>query len=267
MKAKTELLLYRMSWVMDHMMRPSLRNMDESFESWAYRSGCLRQIQSLESKSLVESRPDDSRVGKRLYRLTEPGRLAALGGRDPELEWARSWDGNWRMVLFDVPEAERRVRSRLRQVLNDLHFGCLQRSAWISPHPLTEITNALRDLEVDSSSLITMEGHCCAGEPPQEVAKTAWNFAAINRVWQQLAVHLDSAPKVDDSLSPSKLENWSKKEMTFWKNCASIDPFLPESLLPDDYIGRAVWAKRREILSTLGTELALSSRLFGRSSE
>ena len=117
MKAKTELLLYRMGWVLDRMMHPSFRNMDQSFESWAYQSGCLRQIQSLESQRLVESKPDDGRSGKRVYRLTELGRLAALGGRDPEQEWARRWDGLWRMVLFDVPESERRVRGSLRQVL------------------------------------------------------------------------------------------------------------------------------------------------------
>lgn len=267
MKAKTELLLYRMSWVLDHMMRPSVRNIGDSFESWAYRNGCLRQIQSLESKSLVESVPDDSQSGKRLYRLTELGRLAALGGRDPELEWARPWDGNWRMVLFDVPEAERKVRSRLRQVLNDLRFGCLQRSVWVSPHPLTEISNALRGLEVDSASLILMEGHCSAGETPQDVAKTAWNFPEINRAWQHLANHLDSAPEISDALSPADLEKWSKKEMSLWKDCASIDPFLPEFLLPDHYIGRAVWEKRRKILITLGTDLTRSSRSFGRSSE
>jgi phenylacetic acid degradation operon negative regulatory protein len=267
MKAKTELLLYRMGWVLDHMMHPTFRNMNDSFESWAYGSGFLRQIQSLESKRLVESKPDDSRSGKRLYRLTEHGRLAAFGGRDPELEWSRPWDGMWRMVLFDVPEAERRVRGQIRQVLNSLRFGGLQKSVWISPHPLMEVADVLRKLEVASSSLILIEGSCCAGETPQDVTKTAWNFAAIKRAWQSLAVHLDSAPATGYSLSPSELKVWSNKEMSCWKACAAIDPFLPKQLLPDDYIGRTVWKKRCETLTSLGTNPTLFPGLFERSSQ
>src|SRR6266513_1066496 len=45
--------------------------------------------------------PDD-----RLYRLTAQGRLHALGGRDPQEQWARPWDGRWRLVLFDVPTGQ-----------------------------------------------------------------------------------------------------------------------------------------------------------------
>ena len=267
MKAKTELLLYRMGWVLDHMMHPSFRTMDQSFESWAYHGGCLRQIQSLENQCLVESKPDDGRSGKRVYRLTELGRLAALSGRDPEREWARSWDGIWRMVLFDVPESERRVRGSMRQVLIRLRFGCLQRSAWISPHPMTEIANELRKIKADAASLVLMEGHCCAGESPQEMTRKAWNFENINHAWQRLATHLDNAPTASDKLFPTQLAEWSETEFSYWKECAAIDPFLPAELLPDDYPGRSIWQHRCRILASLGTALSHPSQSFERSSK
>ena len=266
MKAKTELLLYRMGWVLDRMMHPTFRNIDDSFECWAYRSGWLRQIQALEANSLVESKPDDA-GGKRLYRLTELGRLAALGGRDPEHEWSRRWDGLWRMVLFDVPESERRVRGRVRLVLRQLRFGFLQKSVWISPHPLTGLADELRKLEVSSTALMLMEGKCCAGESPQEVAAFAWNFGEINRAWQRLATHLDSAPSSGNLIARQDLAHWSDTELAYWKDCAALDPLLPAELLPAGYLGRSVWKKRREILASLGASLDDSSRLFGRSSE
>lgn len=259
MKAKTELLLYRMGWVLDRMKHPVFRNMDQSFESWAYQSGCLRQIQSLESQRLVESKPDDERSGKRVYRLTELGRIAALGGRDPEQEWARPWDGLWRMVLFDVPESERRVRGSLRQVLIRLRFGCLQRSAWISPHPMAEIADELGKIMGGAASLILMEGHCCAGEAPQEMTLKAWNFQNINHAWQRLATHLDSAPADGDPFSPAQLAAWSETELSYWKDCAAIDPFLPAELLPDDYPGRFIWQNRCRILTSLGAALSQAS--------
>ena len=88
-------------WSADRLMRPTFRNLTDSYESWAYRKGLLRRIALLEKQRLIERdpvRPDD-----RLYRLTWQGRLHALGGRDPLARWSREWDGRWRLVLFDVP--------------------------------------------------------------------------------------------------------------------------------------------------------------------
>jgi hypothetical protein len=63
--------------------------------------------------------------------------LHVLGGRDPEAQWARPWDGQWRLVLFDVPTGQNAQRERLRRYLRDKGFGYLQNSVWISPDPLT----------------------------------------------------------------------------------------------------------------------------------
>lgn len=267
MKAKTELLLYRMGWVLDHMMHPTLRNIDDSFESWAYRSGLRRQLQALEESRLVESSPDGARSGRRLYRLTELGRLAALGGRDPELEWSRSWDGIWRLALFDVPESERRVRGRVRQVLRQLRFGILQKSVWIHPDPVTGIAAELRKLETESSALILIEGRCCAGESPQEVAALAWDFGGINRAWQRLATHLAGVPSQAPPINREALAAWSETELTLWQDCAALDPLLPRELLPTDYLGPSVWKSRCQILASLGAALNPSSQSFGRSSK
>src|SRR5205085_9488548 len=101
MQVKTEELLYALLWTCETFMRPSWRNMGESFEGWAYRKGLLRQLQRLEKQQWVESQPNT--CGDRLYRLTDAGCLQALGGRDPKRLWARPWDGRWRLVLYDVP--------------------------------------------------------------------------------------------------------------------------------------------------------------------
>ena len=99
MQPKTEEFLNLLLWSADLLARPTFRNLTDSYESWAYRNGLLRQITTLERQQLLErdaNSPDD-----RLYRLSAQGRLHVLGGRDPEERWARPWDGHWRLVLFE----------------------------------------------------------------------------------------------------------------------------------------------------------------------
>ena len=134
-RPKTELLLYYLLWSTESLMRPTFRNLDESFEGWAYRSGLYRQIAKLESQRFIERKPDED---GRIYRLTRCGRLHALGGRDPMTQWGRGWDGYWRLVLFDVPVISNTLRSQFRRYLRRKSFGCLQKSVWITPDPVDE---------------------------------------------------------------------------------------------------------------------------------
>src|SRR6185503_15788548 len=85
MKAKTEELLYFLLWSAEKLMRPTFRNLTDSYESWAYRNGLIRQISTLERNRFLEA--GESGSDARLYRLTDEGRLRALGGRDPEICW------------------------------------------------------------------------------------------------------------------------------------------------------------------------------------
>ena len=68
MKPKTEEFLNLLLWSADLLARPTFRNLTDSYESWAYRNGLLRQVATLERQQLLErdaSSPDD-----RLYRLS-----------------------------------------------------------------------------------------------------------------------------------------------------------------------------------------------------
>src|SRR5262249_8993689 len=130
MQPRTEEFLNLLLWSAEKLMRPTFRNLTDSYEGWAYRSGLNRQVASLERQRLLER--DNSRPNDRLYRLSWQGRLHALGGRDPEARWSREWDGRWRLVLFDVPTSQNTHRARLRRYLRDKGFGYLQNSVWIT---------------------------------------------------------------------------------------------------------------------------------------
>jgi hypothetical protein len=134
MQPKTEELLNFLLWPGDKLMQPTFRNLTDSYESWAYRNGLLPQVAKLERQQLLKRDPKSA--PDRLYRLAEQGRLHALGGRDPQAQWSRCWDGRWRLVLFDVPIRQNARRERLRPHLRWRPFARLQGSVWITPDPV-----------------------------------------------------------------------------------------------------------------------------------
>jgi len=254
MNSRTELLLYQLAWTLDKMMRPTWRNLDSSFESWAYGNGLLKQIQRLEAQAFLEF-GKDAKSGKRVIRLTEKGLAAGRAGCDPEQRWHRSWDGKWRVILFDLPEKERQSRRKLRNQLQSSGFGCMQRSAWISPDPLEAMAKELRHLAVDAAHLVLLDATPCGGESSADLVSATWDFGQINGAWKNLDGHLDCAPKNPATSTRESFVRWVTKEQHLLHHCFRIDPFLPKELFPAKYLGMTIWKKRRRILNNLAKSL------------
>jgi hypothetical protein len=141
MKPKTEELLYYLLWIFECATRPTLSNLMVSFDGWRDRSDFARHVSWLEQRKLLNARAIASRRSirpERVLRLTEKGRLHAVGGRDPKERWNRHWDGQWRLVAFDIPNARTALRTKLRRDFRARGFGCIQRSVWVSPDPLKD---------------------------------------------------------------------------------------------------------------------------------
>ena len=69
--------------------------------------------------------------------LTELGRKRALRYKIDEITISipLRWDGKWRIVLFDIPERQKKAREALRSKLRELGFVQFQKSAWVLPYP------------------------------------------------------------------------------------------------------------------------------------
>ncbi len=248
MQAKSRELLNFLLWTAESLTQPTFRNLTESYESWAYRNGLRRQLGELEKQNLLErecAQPDS-----RIYRLTEEGRLLALGGRDPQQEWDRNWDGLWRVVVFDIPVGQNTLRQRLHRYLKARGFGCLQDSTWITPNPMEEEKTLLRKEITNVESLILLEAQPCSGESSEQVVAGAWKFSRINsnysRYLQVLAqcpldpLHCDAAAK--------RLRRWAELERMAWLEAVVDDPLLPHRLLPRGYMGKRAWRERVKVL-------------------
>jgi phenylacetic acid degradation operon negative regulatory protein len=229
--------------------------MTESFEGWAYRKGLRRQLQRLENQQWLERGPGPG--GDRLYRLTEAGRLEALGGRDPEACWRRRWDGRWRLILFDVPKAKRGARTRLRRYLRDRGFGYLQNSVWITPDTVAEQRAILADGPVDVESLVLLEARPCAGESDAQIVAGSWDFARINGRYAKHQEILRGRPcgRVSTEASAKALHRWLRQEHETWMGALLHDPLLPEALLPKEYAGHRAWEARLVVMQEVGQQM------------
>lgn len=252
MNPKTEHFLYLMLWGAERLSRPTFRAVTESFEGWAYRRGILHHLQRLEQRDLIEAKPDST--VERIYRLTEAGRLLALGGIDPETRWNRTWDGKWRMVAFDLPEIHNASRVRLRRFLKDRGFGYLQKSLWISPDPMDEDIRRLSAMGEDVESLLTLESKPCSGESDESIVRGAWDFKRLAELHRKSLALLKNPPVRKSTKAPASedLHKWAAQERAAWKAALQFDPLLPARLLPPSYLGREVWILRNEVLREAG---------------
>ena len=67
------------------------------------------------------------------------------------------WDGKWRLVIFDVPEKDKKAREALRYKLKDLNFVRLQDSIWVTPYPCEDEIRFLREIFVISFNVDVIE--------------------------------------------------------------------------------------------------------------
>ena len=67
--------------------------------------------------------------------LTKEGRQKALQFQidDIKIRKPKQWDGTWRMVIFDIPEKNKKAREALRRKIKELGFLELQKSVFVYP--------------------------------------------------------------------------------------------------------------------------------------
>ncbi len=259
MKASTEEFLYFLMWSADTLMRPTLSNMTGSFEQWAFRNGLGRRLQILEREQFLERQAADKETApdERVCKLTETGRIVALGGVDPVAAWGRPWDGRWRLVMFDLPENLNRQRVKLRRVLKDLKFGYLQNSVWLSPDSFDVHAGKFAGARVDVESLTLFEGRPAGGESDQDLVSGAWAFGAVQQRYDAWAKVAGQAPRIRSGGETTwkAVRHWAQRERLAWASAVEADPFLPEPLLPAGYAGRKCWSQRIDLLCTLAADL------------
>jgi phenylacetic acid degradation operon negative regulatory protein len=246
--------------VLSFLSRPTLANAMHGSRYWNRPAVSDRDLLDLSKRGYLQLEEGSRNRKDRIVRLTAKGRLHALGGRDPEVCWSRPWDGKWRMVLFDIPEKDRRLREKLRRHLLASHFGYLQNSVWVSPDPLNLERQIFKGSEINAESLLTLDAMPGTGEKNSDIVQGAWDFDEINICYSEHLEILKERPSqsswsADNGKSP--LGRWIQAERESWQAAVAIDPLLPRALCPPGYLGEKAWKLRIKTLEAIARKLSL----------
>jgi phenylacetic acid degradation operon negative regulatory protein len=241
---KTSDLLTALLYGLDMALDPTLPNLTRGVPDWAQEHGLRRRDWERAGRGgWTGSEEGNDWVGA----LTETGRLRALGGRDPEERNSRQWDGRWRVLMFDLSNPPAAMRQRLSRWLHANHFGCLQRSVWVTPDACPDISELFAGREQNAGEVVMLESAVLQGfADGKELAESSWDFAAINSGYRSYLDFVQGAPA-----RPQEGEidfAWIREEGELWRAVVAKDPMLPSELLPTGYLGGSAWAARRKLI-------------------
>ncbi len=169
--------------------------------------------------------------------LTQAGRLF-IKTRLPFRHYG-TWDAKWRLVIFDIPEKERKYRQELRQKLLELGFGQIQNSVYISPHPVLAVVSRLtRDWGIRQFVKL-MEVSKLDDE--NKIALKAWKLDEINEKYHEFIESAKKTPRDNYWVFRAKMLEHQ------FTAIYETDPHLPAELLHKTWQGEEAYKLFKEI--------------------
>lgn len=149
------------------------------------------------------------------------------------------WDGQWHMVIYQVPETERTLREQLRRRLAWLGFGPLSPSVWLSPHDRRQ--QVLDDFGgYPAVQLDTFRSRSAGSAADRGIAARAWDLAALDRDYRDLLARY--SPRLAEYRAGALDDRAALLErmrlINDYRHFPFRDPDLPAELLPGDWPGR-----------------------------
>ncbi|MFD2923077.1 phenylacetic acid degradation operon negative regulatory protein PaaX [Halobacillus naozhouensis] len=181
---------------------------------------------------------------KSYYYLTDRGRdrMDEAANRIFKIE-APSWDGEWRLLLYTIPEEKRHLRDELRRELVWSGFGLLSNSCWITPNPLEEqIHNLIAKYEIGSYVNFFRAKYEGMSEN-KDLVEQCWDLDEINERYSEFIQNYSQKYIIDkNKIEKGDLSDGSCfVERTLlvhqYRKFLFIDPSLPQELLPENWLG------------------------------
>lgn len=147
-----------------------------------------------------------------------------------------AWDGKWLILIITVPESSRVVRRRLYSSLNWAGFGNPTPGIWVSPHPEREeeARHIIDDLKLSASTFAFIGACATIGLSDRELVERAWNLGAVEAYYEEILERFNGLqPLEEDAILFAHVQLVNQ-----WQRFPFIDPQLPNTLLPVDWIGR-----------------------------
>lgn len=102
-----------------------------------------RNLHRLHEQKVIEIIEKD---GQEIIKLTQKGQSKFLKFKLEELSLkSNSWDGKWRLVIYDVSHLKRDRQDAFRRMLKQMNFYPLQESVYLTPYKCQEEIEYLRE--------------------------------------------------------------------------------------------------------------------------
>ena len=239
-------------------IKDPLRIMSSSYKNmygWIPRRYQKHNFYQLVSRSLKTQLIEKIEKNGKIYiRITSDGKKAVQRDFPMLLLQNKTWDGKWRIVMFDVEEVNKKVRERLRGKLKELGFGMLQKSVFISPHGIIEDfiefaqTSGIRDY------LYILETHDLIVGDEKEFANKIWKLQELNEKYKEIVDEIEEIKNRHMISNSDRIEkSYIQKEKNVrtvknkWLMIVAQDPFLPKMLLPKPWYGEKAEKLAREL--------------------
>ncbi|MCK4369403.1 MAG: hypothetical protein KAV68_07095 [Dehalococcoidales bacterium] len=178
------------------------------------------------------------------YSLTEEGHsLLAKGTQRIFVRRKNQWDGNWNIVIYSVPEQERKARDRLRLELSWMGYGPLSNATWISPYDLTkEVEDLAERLQIKEHIQIFQAKHQEFTDPKKIVSR-CWDLGKIHQKYADFLA--EYRPKLEEHLKRLQAGETIEPSECFvarfnliheYRKLPFLDPDLPQELLPENWL-------------------------------
>lgn len=183
----------------------------------------------------------------------------------------KRWDKRWRVVLYDVAETSRYKRDLLRNKLEELCFGLMQRSVWITPFDFAKDFKEFVEAKGLGENVYILESPAFLSDNPKKLAAKVWGLEKLNERYKKLyekaqdlfrllssnskkktseknhITHHDRGEKVktdgerDGRIKEKEgLAKKARKIKSQYLTEFISDPHLPKELLSDDWYGKRV---------------------------
>lgn len=163
------------------------------------------------------------------------------------LKTKENWNKKWYLIMFEIPEANRALRDKLRRELTNMGLGLLQSSVWISPIDIQEkvdqinlklaLDQKIKYLEVNANSAID-----------KQIIEKSWNVPAINLEMERFVKDAEWLMK---AMGKGNGDRYNAKKLIFeYALILKKSPVLPEEFLDKNEVRKKaheIYLKLRKI--------------------
>jgi phenylacetic acid degradation operon negative regulatory protein len=206
-------------------------------EAGVSAAGARTAISRLTRRGVLEGHREGRRSS---YRLTAAAAafLAIGGSAIVSAGGAQSWDGQWTLIAFSLPQQESTLRRGLRGELRWMGYAPLYDGLWISPHDLSEKTRArLAELTLGTLTVFRAR-HVELDAAIRRNPLDAWDTTEIARQYESFIGHWSPTPPAVRAgrIGGEHAVRARTEVMDTYRRLPILDPHLPLRLLPRGWL-------------------------------